>query len=124
MLTEFFHLLVQGETGRLGRNLEENATGLSEINRMKIDAIHHRRDIVAEIDEMLAPLELFGIVLCAKRNMMHRTGGDASAPGVGQTKHVNDSSRRRVIRRCKAKSISRFRDQTIAETVREQSGCS
>src|SRR2546430_5914152 len=54
------------------------STGFAEIDGMKIDAIHHRRDIVAEIDEMLAPLELFGIVLCAKRNMMHRTGGDAS----------------------------------------------
>src|SRR6266481_5273891 len=98
MLTKFFHLLVQGETGRLGRNLEENATGLSEINRMKISPIDHWRRIVAEIDEMLAPLELFGIVLCAKRNMMNRTGGDASRSGVGQTKQVNDSARRRIVR--------------------------
>src|SRR5207248_6577725 len=116
MLTEFFHLLVQGETGRLGRNLEENATGLSEINRMKISPIHHRRRIVAKIDEMSAPLELFGIVLCAKRNMMNRTGGDAPHPGVRQTEQVNDSARRGVVRRCKAKSISGFVDQTIAET--------
>src|SRR6266404_2611290 len=119
MLTEFFHLLVQGETGRLGRNLEENATGLSEINRMKISPIDHRRDVVGKIDKLLAPLELFGIVLCAKRNMMNRTGGDASRPGVGQTKQVNDSSWRRVIRRCKAKSISGFVNQTIAEALGE-----
>src|SRR5436190_5531320 len=98
MLTEFFHLLVQDETGRLGRNLEENATGLSEINRMKISPIDHWRHIVAKIDEMSAPLELFGIVLCAKRNMMNRTGGDPSRSGVGQTKQVNDSARRRIVR--------------------------
>src|SRR5881397_2613400 len=114
MCAELFKLFVQSEAGRLSRDFKKHATGFAEIDGMKIDAIHHRRDIVAEIDEMLAPLELFGVVLCAKRNMMHRTGGDASHPGVGQTKQVNDSSRRRVIRRCKAKSISGFVNQTIA----------
>src|SRR6266436_4343425 len=98
MLTEFFHLLVQGETGRLGRDFKKHATGFAEIDGMKISPIDHWRHIVAKIDEMSAPLELFGIVLCAKRNMMNRTGGDASRPGVGQTKQVNDSARRRIVR--------------------------
>ena len=98
MCAELFKLFVQSEAGRLSRDFKKHATGFAEIDGMKIDAIHHRRDIVAEIDEMLAPLELFSIVLCAKRNMMNRTGGDASRPGVGQTKQVNDSARRRIVR--------------------------
>jgi len=119
MCAELFELFVQSEAGRLSRDFKKHATRFAEIDGMKIDAIHHRRDIVAEIDEMLAPLELFGIVLCAKRNMMHRTGGDAPHPGVRQTEQVNDSARRGVIRRCKAKSISGFVDQTIAEVLGE-----
>src|SRR6267378_3516050 len=98
MCAELFKLFVQSEAGRLSRDFKKHATRFAEIDGMKIDAIHHWRHIVAKIDEMSAPLELFGIVLCAKRNMMNRTGGDASRPGVGQTKQVNDSARRRIVR--------------------------
>ena len=98
MCAELYHLFVQSEAGRLSRDFKKHATGFAEIDGMKIDAIHHRRDVVAEIDEMLAPLELFGIVLCPKRNMMHRTGGDAAHRGVGLTKQVNDSARRGLVR--------------------------
>ena len=85
MCAEFFQLLVQSKTGRLGRNLEENATGLSEINRMKIRPIDHWGHIVAKIDEMLAPLELFGFILRPERNVMYRSRRDSARPSVGQT---------------------------------------
>ena len=85
MCAEFFQFFVQSKTGRLGRNLEENATGLSEINRMKIRPIDHWGHIVAKIDEMLAPLELFGFILRPERNVMHRTRRDSARPSVGQT---------------------------------------
>ena len=42
-----------------------------DVDGMKISAIDHRRDVAAKIDEMLAPLELFGLVLRAKGNVMH-----------------------------------------------------
>src|SRR5215472_7059795 len=119
MRPEFFQLFVQSETGRLGGDFKKHAAGFAKINGMKIDAIDYWGHIVAEIDEMFAPLELFVIVLCAKGNMMHRTSRDSAHPRVGQTKQVNDSARRRVIRRRKAKSGSRFIDQTITETVGE-----
>ena len=70
MHTEFVQFLVQRETGRLGCDFEQHAAGLAEINGMKISAIDYWRDVVAKIDEMLAPLELFGLVLCSKRNVM------------------------------------------------------
>src|SRR5438034_4086261 len=119
MRTEFFQLFVQSKTGWLGRDLKKHAAGFTEINRMKIRAINYWRHVVAKIGEMFAPLELFGLVLRAKRNMMHRTRGDSPHPCVRQTKQVNDSARRRVVRRGKAKSVSRLLDQTKTETAGE-----
>ena len=91
MSAEFFHLLVQRKTGRLSRDFKEHATRFAEINGMKIGAINDWRDVVAKIDETLAPLELFGLVLGSKRNVMHRTGRDAAHCGIGLTQQVNDS---------------------------------
>ena len=68
MRAEFVQFFVQRETGRLRRNFKQHAAGFSEINGMKISAIDYRRDVVAKIDEMLAPLKLFRWVLA--RNAM------------------------------------------------------
>src|SRR5436190_22830602 len=119
MRTEFFQLFVQSKTGWLGRDFKKHAAGFAEINGMKIRTINYWRHVVAKIDEMFAPLELFGLVPRAKRNMMHRTRSDSPHPCVRQTKQINDSARCSVIRRDKAKPVSRFLDQTITETVGE-----
>src|SRR6201981_463152 len=119
MRAEFFQLFVQRKTGWLGSDFEQHAAGLAEIDGMKISAIDHRRDVVAEIDEMLAPLELFGLVLRAKGNVMPRTGHDATHRGVGLTKQVNDSAGRRAVRGGESKPVARFVKQTIAKTIRE-----
>ena len=71
MRAEFFQLFVQRKAGRLSRDFEQHAAGFAEINGMKISAIDHWRDVVAKFDEMLAPLELFRLVLRSKRNVMH-----------------------------------------------------
>src|SRR5215475_1505586 len=119
MRAEFLQFFVQRETGWLGRDFEQHAAGFAEINGMKIIAIHHRRDVVTKIDEMLAPLELFSVVLRSKGNMMHRTRGDSAPRTVGLTQQVNNSARRRIVRRGKPKSIAGFLNQTIAEALRE-----
>src|SRR5215510_8078931 len=119
MCAEFLQLFIKRKTGRLGRDFEQHAAGFAEINGMKIGAVHHRRYVVAKIDEMLTPLELFGVVLCAKGNMMHRTRSDSADRRVGLTKQVNNSARCRVVRGGKAKPVPRFVSQTIAEAVRE-----
>src|SRR5882762_5539135 len=108
MCTEFFQFLIQRKTGRLGRYFEQHAAGFAEINGMKISAVDYWRDVVAKVDEMLAPPELFRLVLRSKRNVMHRTGRDAAHRGVGLTQQVDNSAWRRVVRGDKAKAISRF----------------
>ena len=71
MCTEFVQFFIQSKAGRLSRDFKQHATGLAEINGMKVSAIDYWRDVVAKVDEMLAPLELFGLVLRSKRNVMH-----------------------------------------------------
>src|SRR4029077_1159097 len=119
MRAEFLEFFVQRETWRVGCDFKQHAAGLTEINGMKIIAIHHRRDVVAKIDEMLAPLELFGVVFRSKSNVMHRTGGDAARRGVGLTKQGNDPARRGLVRRGKANTNLRFVNQTVAEGFRK-----
>ena len=71
MRAEFIQFLIQRETGRLSRDFKQHAAGFTEINGMKISAIDYWRDVVAKFDEKLAPLELFGLVLGSKRNVVH-----------------------------------------------------
>src|SRR5919204_2371256 len=115
MRAEFIQFFVQRKTGWLSGDFEQHAAGLAKIDGMKISAIDYWRDVVAKIDQMLAPLELFGLVLRSKRNVMHRTGRYAAHRGVGLTQQVNNSARCRVIRGCKPKPVARFVNQTIAE---------
>src|SRR5690349_17496395 len=120
MSAEFFHLFVQCETWRLSRDFKEHTAGFTEINRMKIRAIDYRCDVVAKIDETLAPLKLFSFILASKRNVMHRTSRDLAHRAVGLTQQVYNSAQCRVISRDKAESISGFINQTIAECFGEK----
>src|SRR5262245_35226570 len=119
MHTKFFQFFVQSEAGRVSGDFKKDPAWFSEIDRMKISAIDYRRNVVAKVDETLAPLKLFGLIPCPKGNVMHRTGGDATHRSVWLTQQVNDSPYRRVVRREEAESISRFINQTIAEGLGE-----
>src|SRR5919106_5382598 len=119
MIAELFQFFVQSKTGRFGRDFKEHTAGLAEINGMKVNAIDYWCHVVTKSDQMFSPLELLGIVSRAKSNMMHRTRRDLPHPGIRQAKQINDSARWRVHRCAKAKAVSRFLDQKIAEAVRE-----
>src|SRR5438034_8274801 len=106
MLAELLEFFVQGKTRWHRRDFEQHAAGFAEINGMKIRPIDHWRDVITKLDEMFAPLELFGFILRPERNMMHRSRRDAARLSVGHAKQINDSARRRVVRRRKAKSVS------------------
>src|SRR6476469_7483940 len=99
MRTEFFRLFIESKTGWFGRDFKKHAAGFAKINRMKIRAIYHWRHVVAKVDQMFAPLELFVFALHAKRYVMHRTRRDSAHPRVRQTKQINNSARSRLVRR-------------------------
>src|SRR6266478_2950879 len=106
MRTEVFQFFVQGETGGLSGDFKKDAARFSEINGMKIGAIDYWRHVVAELDEMFAPLQLLGFVLCAKCNMMHRSRRDPAHLGVGHAEEINDPAGRRFVRRSEAETVS------------------
>src|ERR1700746_3392557 len=117
MCAEFFHFFVQGETRRVGCECEQHAARLAEINGMKVRAIDYWRDVVAEVEEMLTPLALFGFVLRAKGNVMRRPSRDAAGRSVGLTQQVDNSAGRGVVRGCKPKPIPRLFNQSIPEAL-------
>src|SRR5207245_4790833 len=116
---ELFNCFIQCEARRLGSDLEKISAWFPEINRMKVSPIDHWSHVVAEFDQMRAPFQLLGIILRAKGDMMHRPGGDQPRLCVGQAKQIDHSTWRSLVRRCKAKPVSRLVDQTITETLCE-----
>src|ERR1700704_5160522 len=87
---------------------------------MKINAIDYRRNVVTKINELFAPLKLLLFVTRAKRDVMHRPGRYAPNAGIRQTKQINDSAQRAIVRRSEAKPVSRFFNQTVTKRVSEQ----
>ena len=71
MRTKFFEFFVQSEAGRVSGDFKKDPAWFAEVDGMKIRAIDYRRDVVAKIDQTLAPPELFGLVLRSKRDVMH-----------------------------------------------------
>src|SRR5438552_3849707 len=98
MCAEFFQPLVQSKTWRLGRDFKKHAAWFAEIDGMKIRPIDHWGHVITKLDELLAPLQLFGFILRPERNMMHRTRSDPARPGVRHAEQINDSTRCRVVR--------------------------
>jgi hypothetical protein len=45
---------------------------------VEINAIDYWRDVVVEIDQLLAPLQLLGLIFRSKRDVVHRTGRHAA----------------------------------------------
>ena len=68
---EFVDRFVAGETRWIGGDLEKDSAWFTEVDRSKIDAIHHRADVIAEIEDLFPPLLLAGIIRNAKRDMMN-----------------------------------------------------
>src|ERR1051325_5253068 len=122
MSTELFQFFIQCKTRRFGREFKKNAAVLAEIDGMKVNPIHHRRDIVTEIDQMLPPLKLFGIALDPKSNVMHRSDGDASRLAVRQANEIENTSGDGIVRRSEPITIPRLFHQSITEVVCQQAG--
>ena len=86
MSAELFQFFVQSETGRLSRDLKKHAAGFTKVNGVKIGAIDHWGYVVIKFNETVAPLQLLGLALGAKSNVMHRTGPDTARPCSRHTK--------------------------------------
>src|SRR3954470_20799778 len=74
--------LIDGETGTVGRDFEQNPARLAEVDGVKIEAIDDGRYMKAEPNDLLAPVHLLRVVRAAKCNVMHRAGGIYSERAV------------------------------------------
>src|SRR5690606_24787937 len=75
------------ETGLVGRNLEQNATGCAEVDRPEIIPVDDRRDLIAGIQQGLAHLKLLFAVFDRESDMVNRA---AAKIGKRRTRHHLD----------------------------------
>jgi hypothetical protein len=66
--------LVGGEARRVGRDLEQDAAGLAEVDRVEVLPVDHGRDVEAEGGDALAPFALDLPRLGAERDVVDRAG--------------------------------------------------
>src|ERR1017187_5082706 len=78
VFAEMLGRLVNGESRSFRRDLKQNSSRLAKIDGMKIFAIHHGADVETKIDQRFAPLQLFFVVWCPERDVMHRAWGNGS----------------------------------------------
>src|SRR5579885_262756 len=120
MGSKFFQIFIDRKTRLRGCNLKQHATGLAKVDGTKVGSINYRGDIVAEIEELSAPRQLFLFVARAKRDVVHRTGSDPPGLRVGQANQIDDSARRILVARNESEPITRCLNQTIAKHLGEQ----
>ena len=70
--------LVGGKAGRIGGHLEDDATGLVEVDGVEVLAIEHRGDVQAGVHQSLAPPLLRRVVGKAPGDVMDRAHRDAA----------------------------------------------
>jgi hypothetical protein len=72
-LAEVFRGFVHGKSRRVRRNLEQDSTGLTKVNRVKIDPVDDWGHVVSAADEIVSPCQLLLVAWRAKRDVMHGT---------------------------------------------------
>ena len=64
--------LVGSEARRVGRDLEQDAAGLAEVDRLEVLPVDHGRDVETERGDALAPFALDRLGLGAERDVVDR----------------------------------------------------
>src|ERR1051326_6110977 len=82
--------LVEGEAGRVGGDLEEDAPGLPEADRVEVPAVVDVRDVESGLHELPAPDPLLVVARRPPGHVMDRPGGDHPWRFVGASGHDVD----------------------------------
>ena len=89
-LSEMGRVLVPGEAGLVGGDLEQHPARRAEVDRPEIVAVDGRRHLVARVDERLAHLGLRGPVRDREGDVMHRASALPGVVGAGQRLDIDD----------------------------------
>ena len=71
-------VFVGGEAGAVGRNLEEHAARLAEVDRVEVEAVDHWRHLKSRLVEPPAPGDVCLVGRRAKRHMVNAADADAT----------------------------------------------
>jgi hypothetical protein len=88
MRSQLLRSLVYREAGRISRDVEEDATWLTTVERLVVQAIHHRTDVEASITESIVPGELLCISWCTPAEVMNNACAYSSARNRGKTDYI------------------------------------
>ncbi len=89
-LAEHVQLLVDCESGTIGRDLEENSPGLPEVDGFEVVAIQLGSHVVAKRRELGANLHLLCLSRRAESNVVHRSRSHHSRPDSRNAAQVDD----------------------------------
>src|ERR1700674_2056161 len=87
-MAEFVCPFIRREPWWIGGDFEKRSAWLPKVDRMKIDAIHHRTDVISETEDLFSPRTLLRIVRNAKCNVVHRSGPETGSLEVGPPQSV------------------------------------
>src|SRR5579884_1475545 len=88
-LAEVRGVLVGGEAGTVGGDLEEDAAGLAEVDRAEVETVNHRGGTQAGVRQALAPGAVLVVVGGAEGDVVDAADADAAAAQVGALLEVD-----------------------------------
>jgi hypothetical protein len=97
MRSQLLRSLVYREAGRISRDVEEDATWLTTVERLVVQAIHHRTDVEASITESIVPGELLCISWCTPAEVMNNACAYSSARNRGKTDYIQYTPWKRCV---------------------------
>src|SRR5262245_18671903 len=93
-------ILVGGEAGTVGRELEQHAARLLEVHRLEPEAIDHLGRVTAGADDLFADVVLMLLVVDTPREMVHAAHAPRTTSADRNLAKIDDAG-------CVGKSVAR-----------------
>src|ERR1041385_1595814 len=77
------------KAGAIGRQLEQHAARLAEVNRLEPKAVDHRGRMCSAAQDLFADFELMRLIFHPPCDVMHAPGAPGSASGVGRRLQID-----------------------------------
>src|SRR5437660_5526769 len=78
-LTQGFNIFVYRKARPVGRNLEQYAARLAEVDRTEVEAVNHRRNRWVDQSDLIPPLAVFLLVWRTECHVMHPADANEAA---------------------------------------------
>src|SRR5216110_1379882 len=92
-LPQMFHILISRKPRAIGRNLEEHAAWLMEVDRMEVEAVNDRRNATSPSGDLFVPLRLLLVIGSAECYVMYASDTWTTTWHIGAHIQMNFSPR-------------------------------